>query len=580
MKFPLPQRFTIFHRTLLASLVFLVILISAFVLVILDVNQMMGQIRGQSSHIDTQNTAIGQQNSLLKEQGDTLHLQAVTQEAFGLYARYLYWRLNAVASVNDQSLEEAADVEQALRAHLETIAELDQELAEATDVVLIYLDQFNRATTQAYESASQDAGSSSAIAAMGQAQSSVSAMNSMFETLVEQAGVAVKDSSARVLEISGSVSAAADKVLASARSVQQNGDALNHRVVLILIVAGLITLAAALWLAWSISRPLGRMAAVITGIEQNGDLSQRVSYQGQNEMGDIGRALNAMLAKFSGIIQELAESADRLADAARDSAGASEQTHQAVQQLQSETDQVATASNQMAVTVKGINNHTSDAVSQALLAQEACQEGQKIVAQTMHSLEALTDQIHDSAEAVRTLERNAESIGSVLEVIRNVAEQTNLLALNAAIEAARAGEAGRGFAVVADEVRTLAQRTGKSTDEINSIIAQLQSDTQTAVEHMASSRSSASDTLGQSGGTTTAIEKILQSVGAINETNQQISAATEEQTSAAENTDRSIINISQLTGNVSEAANKTAQASSDLQGMVENLRRLVVQFKY
>lgn len=580
MKFPLPRRFTIFHRTLLASLTFVVILVAAFGLVIMNVTQMMEQVRAQAEHINAQNSAIERQNALLGAQSATLNLQAVTQDAFGLYARYLYWRLNAVASIDEQSLDEAAKAESELRDRLERIAALDDELGEATDVVLIYLEQFNDATDLAYRSASDEAGAGSAVGAMGQAQSSVSAMNSMFEALIEQAGLAVKESSESVLSINSSVSATAEQVLASAQAVESQGEALNQRVILILAVAALVTLVAAIWLALSISRPLARLAKVITGIEESGDLSQRVKYEGKDEMGDIGRALNAMLIKFSGIVRELAESADKLASAARESAGASENTHISMQQLQSETDQVATASNEMAVTVKGINDHTSDAVSQAQLAQEACEEGQQIVARTMLSLEALTDQIQGSAEAVQVLERNAESIGSVLEVIRSVAEQTNLLALNAAIEAARAGEAGRGFAVVADEVRTLAQRTGKSTDEISDIIAQLQADTRTAAAQMSGSRDSAAETLGHSGGTTTAIEKILTSVKAINQTNEQISTATDEQTGAAENIDRSIVNISRLTGSVSDAANRTAQASADLQRMMENLQQLVVQFKY
>ena len=248
--------------------------------------------------------------------------------------------------------------------------------------------------------------------------------------------------------------------------------------------------------------------------------------------------------------------------------------------MRSETDQVATASNEMAVTVKGINGHTDEAVEQARTAAEACRSGQQIIAQTMHAIETLADRIFESAESVRQLAGNADNIGSVLDVIRSIAEQTNLLALNAAIEAARAGEAGRGFAVVADEVRTLAKRTGDSTDEIQKMIERLQNDTQQVVTKMESSREQATTTLSSAGQTTSAIEHILTSVTAINSTNEQISHATQEQTEAAESIDQSIVNISQLTGDVSDAATKTAQASESLRAMVDELKRLVVQFRY
>ncbi|WP_454786175.1 methyl-accepting chemotaxis protein [Mangrovitalea sediminis] len=401
----------------------------------------------------------------------------------------------------------------------------------------------------------------------------------MFDAILSEAAQSVTDAGSGVLGAGEKLSKAAEQVQESSNEVKARGHQLQKHILLILAASIVISIVVGWLLARSISRPLRRLAAVIMDIEHNNDLSKRVAYAGRNEIGDIGQAFNSMLQKFSVIIRDLASAAEQLSSAADDSASASTSTDQSVQQLRSETDQVATASNEMAVTVKGINDHTNEAVTQARSAAQACKNGQAIIAQTMHDIESLADRIFESSESVRDLAQNADGIGSVLDVIRSIAEQTNLLALNAAIEAARAGEAGRGFAVVADEVRTLAQRTGDSTDEIQGMIERLQAETQNVVKRMESSREQASSTLSGAGQTTTAIADILGAVTAINSTNEQIAHATEEQTGAAESIDQSIVNISQLTGDVSDAATRTAAASETLRQMVDELHRLVVQFR-
>ncbi len=241
---------------------------------------------------------------------------------------------------------------------------------------------------------------------------------------------------------------------------------------------------------------------------------------------------------------------------------------------------VATATNQMAVTVKGINDSTEDAVKQATEAQQACLHGQEIVTRTMKDIESLTEQINNSSSAVQNLVKETDSIGSVLDVIRGIADPTNLLALNAAIEAARAGEQGRGFAVVADEVRSLASKTGDSTEEIQKMIEKLQAGATSAASQMTLSSTNASHTLEQAALTTESINGILQSVEAINNTNQHIAHATEEQSTAADSIDQSIVRISQLTNDVTAAAEHTFEASEQLSKMVDEIHNLVVQFKH
>lgn len=575
---PKLTRFTLFHRAMLMTMALLIILIIAFGLVIRGVKSITNTIEGQSAFITSQNQAIKTQNKLVHEQQNKLRLQTATFEAYGLYSKYLYWRLNSVASADSQSVSEGDKTEKQLRDKLKAIGKLSPDLGEATDGVALYLDDFNTDIKQAYDLATKGASSQQISGPMGSAQSQAIAMNSMFDAILSEAAQSVTDAGSGVLGAGEKLSKAAEQVQASSDSVQDQGHQLQKRIFLILAVAILVSVVVGWLLARSISRPLRRLSSVILDIENTNDLSKRVTYMGRNEIGDIGQAFNSMLEKFGVIIRDLSNAAEQLSKAADDSAAASSSTDQSVQQLRSETDQVATASNEMAVTVKGINDHTNDAVNQARSAAEACKSGQAIIAQTMHAIESLADRIFESSESVRHLAQHAEGIGSVLDVIRSIAEQTNLLALNAAIEAARAGEAGRGFAVVADEVRTLAQRTGASTDEIQGMIERLQNETQNVVKRMESSREQASSTLSGAGQTTTAIEGILSAVTAINSTNEQISHATEEQTGAAESIDQSIVNISQLTGDVSNAATRTAAASETLRQMVEELHRLVAQF--
>ena len=574
------KRFTLFHRSLLMTLALVAILIIAFVVVLGDVREMTATIKGQSSFVSSQNKAIEQQNALVHKQQEKLKLQAMTFSAYGLYSKYLYWRLNSVAAGDDQSVSEGDKNEKALRDKFKQISALSPDLGDAANAVTLYLNDFDTDIKQAYQLVKQGAAPNQIAAPMGDAQTQAVAMNDMFDTILSQAGKATTAATNGVLAMGKKVSGAARQVQDASQSVLQQGESLQHRVVVILGLSIAISIIIGWLLARSISRPLQRLASVIVDIEETNDISKRVEYGGDNEIGDIARAFNGMLGKFSSIVADLSSAASRLSESAEASAQASATMDNSVQQLRSETDQVATASNEMAVTVKGINDHTDEGVNQARAAAEACQAGQQIISQTMQAIEALAERIFESAESVRKLAGNADNIGSVLDVIRGIAEQTNLLALNAAIEAARAGEAGRGFAVVADEVRTLAKRTGDSTDEIQAMIERLQNDTQQVVTTMEGSREQASNTLGAAGQTTSAIENILASVTAINHTNEQISHATEEQAGAAESIDKSIVNISQLTGDVSDAAGQTASASEQLRSMVDELRRLVVLFRY
>jgi methyl-accepting chemotaxis protein len=256
-----------------------------------------------------------------------------------------------------------------------------------------------------------------------------------------------------------------------------------------------------------------------------------------------------------------------------------EETKRDTLQQQSETSQVVTAMNEMTATVQEVARHATEAAAAASNADHASVDGKKVVLSTMNAIEALSSEVHSAANVISQLEKDSENIGTVLDVIKGIAEQTNLLALNAAIEAARAGEQGRGFAVVADEVRTLASRTQQSTQEIQTMIENLQVGAQSAVKVMDESRAKAEDSVSQAAKAGGSLEEITHSVSQINDMNTQIATAAEEQSAVAEEINRNIVNISEIVDRTADGANQTSIASEELASLAAQLQQLVNQFK-
>ena len=358
-----------------------------------------------------------------------------------------------------------------------------------------------------------------------------------------------------------------------------NDDLTMEYIELGLIALGLLTLLYLFaGLYFSIMNNLDRIG-VATQQMADGDLTSRLKLQGNDEMQLIARDFNSMAEKFEALVQQITSATSQLAAASEEVAVISQESATNLNRQRSETEQVATAMNEMSATVQEVARNAGDASGAAANADNEAKAGNSIVQQASNSIDELAREVESAALVIQQLANDSDTIGTVLDVIKGIAEQTNLLALNAAIEAARAGEQGRGFAVVADEVRTLAGRTQESTQEIESMIDKLQSGAKNAVAAMETGREKASIGVDQTKQAGDALAAITRAVTTISEMNIQIASAAEEQSATTEEMNKNIININQLADETAGSAEQSTAASSELSKLATDLQSLVAQFK-
>ncbi|AZE02619.1 methyl-accepting chemotaxis protein [Pseudomonas chlororaphis] len=370
------------------------------------------------------------------------------------------------------------------------------------------------------------------------------------------------------------------KQLTAAQTHKRDSDAARARSTLAIVTA--LALLFGLVAAWSITRqiviPLRQTLKVVERVA-SGDLSENLQVERRDELGQLQRAMQRMTLSLRELIGGISDGVTQIASAAEQLSAVTEQTSAGVNSQKVETDQVATAMNEMAATVQEVARNAEEASEAAVAADQQAREGDKVVGEAIAQIERLAAEVGNSTAAMGHLKQESDKIGSVLDVIKSVAQQTNLLALNAAIEAARAGEAGRGFAVVADEVRSLAQRTQKSTEEIEELIVGLQNGTQEVANIMDNSRNltdSSVELTRRAGGS---LENITRTVSAIQAMNQQIAAAAEQQSAVAEEINRSVLNVRDVSEQTSAASEETAASSVELARLGTHLQTLVGRFR-
>lgn len=299
----------------------------------------------------------------------------------------------------------------------------------------------------------------------------------------------------------------------------------------------------------------------------------------KDEFADVAESFNRMAGQFAEVVRELERSIEQLASGAEELSVTSIQTNQGVQRQQEEVEQVAMAIAEMAGTVQEVAKSASSTAVATKNAHEQASKGRLIVNNSVSAITVLAEEISVATDVVRQLEADGENIGSVLDVIKGIAEQTNLLALNAAIEAARAGEQGRGFAVVADEVRTLASRTQDSTTEIQSMIESLQEGTRKAVGVMQTSKDRAQVTISETQKESEFLENITAAVTEIDGMCTQIASASEEQSVVADNISRSIEHINGVTMDTAQGSQQVTESSDALARLASDLQALISRFK-
>ncbi|QVN08097.1 methyl-accepting chemotaxis protein [Pseudomonas rhodesiae] len=373
-------------------------------------------------------------------------------------------------------------------------------------------------------------------------------------------------------------------VMADSQKLQSDLQAQRKTDTVGMAIAGLVVAGLGLLVIWlvghGIARPLKQMVAMLNDIAQGeGDLTRRLTSDRADELGAIASGFNTFLIKLQGMITQVVSSVQKVSDSSEHTADIAIRTNQGVHKQMVEIDQVATAVHEMTATAQDVARNATQAAQAASHADQAASQGMRIVRDTSASIGVLAEEIGKAVAVVQTLAKDSENINAILTAIRGIAEQTNLLALNAAIEAARAGEQGRGFAVVADEVRNLAQKTQQATEEIQAMIQQLQQGTRDVVRVMEDSQHRTDESVQHAAKAAEALETITQAVSVINDMNTQIASAAEEQSAVAEDINRNVINIGQVANEVAGGADESSAASADLTKLAEQQRRLINQFK-
>jgi len=344
-----------------------------------------------------------------------------------------------------------------------------------------------------------------------------------------------------------------------------------------MVVAALVLLMSLKTVLQPINALLERMNDIADG---DGDLTQRVNDSTDDELGQLAGAFNRFVAKIQGLVKEIASSSEEMVASTARQNTLSKDAKQGIIKQNVETDSVASAVNQMTATSQEVSTSAANAAQSSEAVNAESERTKGVVSQSITSVKQLAHEVDDSSSVISSLAEDVQEINKVLDVIGGIAEQTNLLALNAAIEAARAGEQGRGFAVVADEVRTLAARTQKSTAEINDMIVRLRKGSEGAVEAMKQSREYGENSVSASKEAGESLEIVSESMRVINNMNTQIATAAEEQKTTMEELSKNISTISEISQRSMETAEESEQVSLELTKLGEQLRGLVNQFKF
>lgn len=360
-------------------------------------------------------------------------------------------------------------------------------------------------------------------------------------------------------------------------------DSTSQRVILLAIIVTAVgvvaALAIAIVIARAISNPLNKVVERLKRVAKGDLSSDDLKVKSKDEIGDLADSLNEMSANLNEMVGQVASATTQIASSTQQLSATSEEMAAGAEEQTSQTSQVATSVEEMSATVQEVAKNAKNASDSSSEAGKTAEEGGEIVGQTVSEMQKIAKSVSDLQDVIQGLNKNSEKIGDIVGVIDDVADQTNLLALNAAIEAARAGEQGRGFAVVADEVRKLAERTTSSTKEIADMVKSIQGDTSQAVSSMEEAGKEVKEGVEVAGKAGDALKKIVEMSQGVNQIVQQIATAAEQQAAASEEISSNVESIASVSKQSASGAQQTSSAAQELSSLADGLQSLVNQFK-